>query len=79
LRRGGRSSTAARGPATLRRAHAPEGGGRAWGGLTRAGAAAKAMAGRLATPSGRGAAPVEALRARAEGRVPRRGGKGAGE
>jgi hypothetical protein len=45
-----------RGPATPCRARAPAGGGRAWGGLTWARAAdkAKAMAGRLATPSDRG-------------------------
>jgi hypothetical protein len=36
-------STAARGPATPRRACAPAGGGRAWGGLAWAGAATKAM------------------------------------
>jgi hypothetical protein len=45
------SSTTARGPATPRRARAPVGVGRAWGGLAWEGAAAKAMAGRPATPS----------------------------
>jgi hypothetical protein len=67
-----------RGPATPCRARAPAGGGRAWGGLTWARAAdkAKAMAGRLATPSDRGGgggAPAEAVRAGAGGRASCRG------